>query len=342
MGAAAAPAIIAGGAAIGSALIGSNAASSAASAQEDAAKYAAQLQMQQYQQSREDLAPWRQGGAEAVNQLRKMLGLPYYEFTPGEAPIEMAKDATGTFNAIPTGGPPVKPDWLANLTAGDYPLTPQQRAEKRAYEAAQQNFLRGGLVTPTTAPTNALAQSMAPGADSGLVAPEGGYYKLMPGGEGGPGEFTESPGYQFTLSEGNRAIQNALSAMGRNRSGAHVRAAADYAENLASTEYDNFLRRWYQSLTPYQSLAGLGMTAGSTTGALGASAAQGAGQAQIYAGDASAAGTINQANVLSGAITGGANQLLYLNALRNLPQYNQPNYSYAGNPSYSYNAPFRR
>lgn len=138
----------------------------------------------------------------------------------------------------------------------------------------------------------------------------------------GPGEFTESPGYQFTLSEGQRGIQNALSSMGQNRSGKHLKSAARYAENLASTEYDNFLRRWYQSLNPYQSLAGVGQTSAAQTAASGANAANQVSNAQLYSGQAQAAGTINQANALTGAITGGANQLLYYNALRNLPQQN--------------------
>jgi hypothetical protein len=155
--------------------------------------------------------------------------------------------------------------------------------------------------------------------------------------EAGPGEFTESPGYQFTLKEGLDAQQNALSAMGKNRSGAHIKAATQYAEGMASTEYDNFLRRWYQSLTPYQSLAGLGMTAGVQTGQSGTAAASGAGQSMLYGGQAEGAGYINQANALTGAITGGANQLLYQNSLRNLPQ--QTAYGYqpyqTGAPNYT-------
>jgi len=185
--------------------------SKAADAQEKAAKRASQTEWRMYQQSREDLAPWRQAGTEAVNTLAELV-------------------------------------------------------------------------------------------------------------KAGPGEFTESPGYQWTLSEGQRGITNALSAMGRNRSGAHLRSATAYAENLASTEYDNFLKRWYASLNPWENLAGLGQNAAGQTTTLGANAAGNIGRNQLYSGQAQAGNYINTANVLSGTITGGANQLLYLNALRNLQQ----------------------
>ena len=52
-----------------SSLLGSNAASSAASTQAAAADRAAQLQNEQYQQTRADQAPWREAGVTALNQL---------------------------------------------------------------------------------------------------------------------------------------------------------------------------------------------------------------------------------------------------------------------------------
>jgi len=82
----------------------------------------------------------------------------------------------------------------------------------------------------------------------------------------GPGEFEASPSYNFVRDEGLDAITQSLANMGLNRSGAHAKAAGDYASDLASQEYDNFLSRYYQSLTPYQSLSGVGMTTGTQLG----------------------------------------------------------------------------
>lgn len=57
------------GATVASSLIGANAASSAASKQSDAANRAADLQNQQYQQTRQDQMPWMQAGQTALNAL---------------------------------------------------------------------------------------------------------------------------------------------------------------------------------------------------------------------------------------------------------------------------------
>ena len=53
-------------------LLGANASKSAAQTQADAANYGANLQNQQFQQTRTDMAPWREVGAGALYQLRDM------------------------------------------------------------------------------------------------------------------------------------------------------------------------------------------------------------------------------------------------------------------------------
>lgn len=57
---------------IGGAVIGGIASNSAANTQADAANNAAGMSMQQYQQTREDNAPWRQAGQNALNQIGGM------------------------------------------------------------------------------------------------------------------------------------------------------------------------------------------------------------------------------------------------------------------------------
>jgi hypothetical protein len=62
------------GAVIGSSLIGANAAKGAASTQSDAANRAADLQNLQFQQTRDDQAPYRAAGVNALNQMQKTAG----------------------------------------------------------------------------------------------------------------------------------------------------------------------------------------------------------------------------------------------------------------------------
>jgi|GEM_PF-1311389 len=124
--------------------------------------------------------------------------------------------------------------------------------------------------------------------------------------EAGPGEFTESPGYQFQLSEGLKALERANAASGRIGSGGYDKAVMRYAEGLANQEYDDFLNRWYQSLAPYQSLAGLTPTQTGATNALQTSTA---GQASALQGLGNVYQTgYNQlANAQAGGV-GGAGQ----------------------------------
>ena len=73
----------------GSALLGASAAKSAASTQAAAADRAAELQNQQFQQTREDLAPYRAAGQTALNALipmatnYKMFGMDTFSKDPG-------------------------------------------------------------------------------------------------------------------------------------------------------------------------------------------------------------------------------------------------------------------
>lgn len=68
-------AIIAGGATLASSYMGSRAATKAGETQAGAARDAAELQNEQYQQTRADQAPFRQGGLAAQNRLMTLLGI---------------------------------------------------------------------------------------------------------------------------------------------------------------------------------------------------------------------------------------------------------------------------
>lgn len=126
----------------------------------------------------------------------------------------------------------------------------------------------------------------------------------------GPGKYTESPGYEFRLKEGQRAIEGSAAARGSVLSGAAQKAALRYGQDYATNDYDNFLARYYQSLTPYQSLAGLGMTATQGTVNANTNAANQMGQYLQNMGNAQATGYINQANAVTGGINSSINNAL--------------------------------
>jgi len=119
----------------------------------------------------------------------------------------------------------------------------------------------------------------------------------------GPGDFYESPGYQFRLAEGQKALERSAAARGGQLSGAQMKALQRYGQEYASNEYDKFLSRYYQSLTPYQSLANQTLTTGMQLGALGQQTASDVAQYQLAGGQARASGYINQANALVGGLS---------------------------------------
>lgn len=111
-------------------------------------------------------------------------------------------------------------------------------------------------------------EDLAPWRESGATAVKSLADKVA----AGPGELTKSPGYQFRLDEGTRALNRSAAARGTLGSGAQQKNLLRYGQNYATNEYDNFLNRYYQSLTPLQSLSGLGLTSTGQTAQLGANA----------------------------------------------------------------------
>ena len=143
----------------------------------------------------------------------------------------------------------------------------------------------------------------------------------------GPGDHTRSPGYDFRLSEGEKAIQRSAAARGNLLGGGTLKALTRYGQDYATSDYDNFLRRYYESLTPLQSLAGVGQSTAAQTAAsgnqVGGQIAANTLQAGINAGQAQAAGEINQANSIIGANRSGAS-----NALLAYQVFKQPAMNY--------------
>lgn len=177
---------ILGGAAIGSAVLGANASKSAARAQADASRRATDVQERMYQQSRDDLAPWREKGVEALNKYSDIV--------------------------------------LNNNLAG----------------------------------------------------------------------FKADPGYQFRLSEGQKAMDRLQAQRGNFLSGEAYKEMERYSQDYASGEFQNVLNR-------YGAIAGIGQTATQQTGALGAQSAAGQAASIQNQGAAVASGKVGAANAYSNA-----------------------------------------
>jgi hypothetical protein len=154
-------------------------------------------------------------------------------------------------------------------------------------------------------------EDLAPWRETGKNALTTLYNKV----EAGPGEFTESPGYEFRLGEGEKAINRAGAARGQFDSGKTYKALTKFNQDYATNDYDNFLNRWYQSLNPYASLAQVGQVATTDTANMGTQVASQVGQNTVSSGNARASGYLGSANAINEGIDSGVSNWLKLQYL---------------------------
>lgn len=123
--------------------------------------------------------------------------------------------------------------------------------------------------------------------------------------------FYNSPGYQFSLSQGQAAINKQAAASGNLYSSGTLAAQNNYAQGVASTQYNNYINQ----LT---TMAGLGNTASAGVGAAATATGQGVASSLQNAGNASAAGILGSSNAFSnalGSVSNGIGNTLLLRGL---------------------------
>lgn len=115
-------------------------------------------------------------------------------------------------------------------------------------------------------------------------------------------QLEQTPGYQFTLSQGTKAAQNAAAGRGMGSSGNALQAGVDYATGLASTTFQQQLQNYLE-----QNKQAYNMLYGPST--LGGQAASGIANAAMGAGQLSANALMGAGNALGQGIMGSANAL---------------------------------
>lgn len=117
--------------------------------------------------------------------------------------------------------------------------------------------------------------------------------QLTMGGPTALATLQQTPGYQFTLQQGLQGVENGYAAQGLGRSGAALKGAANYAEGLAGTTYQQIWQNMYNQ-------AALGENAAVGQGTF----TQNAGSA-VAGGLAGAGNTIGQGALLYGLLNKG-------------------------------------
>lgn len=142
-------------------------------------------------------------------------------------------------------------------------------------------------------------------------------------------DFQADPGYNFTLQQGQQAIERSAAARGGLNSGATMKSLAGYTTGLANQTYDDAFNRFNTTQSnAYNRLAGMagvGQTAAQNIGAAGTSTANSVGANQTSAGNAAAAGQIAAGNNINSAIGGGMNSWMQNQILNRVyPQQASP------------------
>jgi hypothetical protein len=129
-----------------------------------------------------------------------------------------------------------------------------------------------------------------------------------------PSDLANTPGYQFTLNQGLEATQNGFAAQGLGSSGAAEKGAANYAEGLAGTTYNqqlqNYLQQNQQIYNMIMGQSNLGLSAAGALGNVSSALGSGIANSLTGIGQAQAAGTIGQANAYGGILNGLGGDIL--------------------------------
>lgn len=266
------------GAIAGSAVIGAGssiiAGNKAANAQKNAADQASATERYMYDTTRSDYAPYREVG---YNTLGKLAGLYGVGGGPGGGSVDWGAYVKGN------------PDALANWNA--IKGTPNDTFGGDIAKFGQYHYGDDGS-----------RRDLTPFTSGGTTSGDGQY-----------GDFFTSPGYQFRMDEGQKAIERSSAARGLRMSGATLKSLTRFAQGTASDEFNNYANR-------LAALAGVGQSATGSTAAAGASAANGIAQNQIAAGNARASSYANTGS----AINNGVNNLASLYLYQNQGGFKQP------------------
>jgi hypothetical protein len=198
--------LIAGGAALIGGSKAASAAKSAANTQAQSGQQALAQNQQFFDQTRSDLSPYRQVGADATGRLSDLMSSPQYNQGPEANYMPTAYTPTVDYQAYLRQNPDVAQYWANN---------PDERANYGSPEGwAKAHYENHGMMEGRQLPSAANFQ------------------------------FEQDPGYQFRLNEGNKAIGRATSTGALPSGGATLKALTRFGQDYASNEYGNAYGRF--------------------------------------------------------------------------------------------------
>lgn len=148
-------------------------------------------------------------------------------------------------------------------------------------------------------------------------------------------DFQASPGYQFNLQEGQKAIEKAARRSGKAYAPSTLQEIGRFSQGVASNEFNNernAFRNFQNDLfNRVSGVSGSGQNAAANLGAFAGQAGNAIGNSITGAGNAAAAGMVGGANALSGGLAGAYNNYLTDRILR---EAQRPTYTGGGSDPY--------
>lgn len=286
-------AVVIGGATLAKGYMDSKAAKKAGNAAAGGADRAADVQWDMFNQSRQDNEPWRQAGLTALPQMMALLGLPTNSVTSAASASRVPTEWFGAGSA---------PTVNSQLYASD-------PAYRRAWDELDSNHrarFKSGYTNQSDrdAIQNDLSRLWTQYTPAATAAPTAAAAPQMTQAQAFDA-FRATPGYQFGLDQGVRALDSSAAARGGLFSGKAAKEltkfGTDYADQQGFTPYYNRLA----------GIAGIGQTATAQNNSLGQATAGNVGNALISAGNARASGIQGRANARGETLSGLAGAIGY-------------------------------
>ena len=240
----------------------------AAKAQGKAAQRAFDYQNAKATQAQAGFTPYQATGVSANNAYARAMGLPQYN--PMTARYERSGNIGKDYQGIA--------DAYQQILGRSATAAEEKKWKKRTYEEMIQSIRSSGEYQ------EAYDAGMLSDRETGKTAQQ-----VDPDRFGG---FETSPGYQFRMDEGGRAVDRSASARGLLLSGAQNKALTRFGQGEASNEFQNYLANLGFQISGGQNVAANSANILTNSGRDGA-------QSIGAQGDARAAGYLNKGQTVS-------------------------------------------
>lgn len=247
---------LAGGAA---SVIGAN---KAAGAARDAADQSAAVQREQLQAAQTALAPYQQAGTPATQQINALLGIG---------------DQTDWAGWI-SNDPAAMRDYYQNWSGAPGSMGSMSLADYGKFQYTNDLAYKRGEKVGNDGQYYAGADPNYKGYDISGYTGAGSANRAFD-------QFRNSTGYNFRVKEGMNALNSGYAGAGTIKSGAAMKAAVDYGQNMASQEFGNYLNALGNQqgvgMSSASALAGVGQNFANSMSAINTNRADAVGNAAL-------------------------------------------------------------